>query len=131
MSSSRRGLSCSIMTTAGRTARTSSASSGYCSAYSSTDGFSPALQRRANSSASSSTRLVSLECSGMVLFPVERRTGCVSCRVLPPPGSLRSRFAVGEDFPEPVEGADVALAGGVLADAQHLGHLDVTQLLEV
>src|SRR5262245_44543605 len=116
------GLSRSIMTIAGNSRRISSASSGYWAVYSDSGGRSPRRTRRANSSARRSNGLRSdVELS--MVGPVARG---------PKAGpSLEETRHRREDVGEPLEGADVSIAGRGLLQAQDRGSLAVVELLEV
>src|SRR4051794_20578941 len=94
---------------AGRMARRSSARSGWRSAYSWTEGRSPRRQRWANSSASWSSRSQRPEEGASI-------SGA--------PQAAQGRL-------EPLQRPDVALGGGGLLDAEHLGGLGAGELLEV
>src|SRR5205814_2734929 len=105
--------------------RISSAHWGYRWRYSAMAGRSPRRWRARNSSASRSTGLWS---------EVASRVAMRHPRVGRPAGTgsgVEEARQAGQDLLQPLQGADVAVAGRRRLQAQDLGHLDVAQLLEV
>ena len=103
------------MSTASKTSRISSASSGWRSQYSLMVGFSPRLQRARNSSASTSTGLrTSLE-EDIALLPVLVK---------------KARCGL-QNITQAFQGADMPIASGRRLDAEHLGGLVIGEFLEM
>src|SRR4051812_44536302 len=102
------------MTIAGKIRRIRSANSGYFSVYSVSPGRSPRRYRAANSSARGNRGSAS-ESDWLMVFARRRGGWWESHSELEAPRRVR------QDVPEPIQGAEIALAGRRLLDAQHLG----------